>query len=1069
MWLVKYALKFRITFYVMSVLILLAGVGAYIVMPKDVLPSVDIPVVTIVWTYTGLDTPEMERRVTTYTEFSLSNNVNGIRNMESTTLQGVTITRIYFQPDVSIDLALAQVTASTNSIRAVLPPGIQPPVVMRFSASSVPVIQLALSSTQENERQLFDYGQYRIRQTLTTVPGSTLPSPYGGQPRQIMVDLDLHALQAFGLTPADITAAMTAQNVTVPSGLAKLGTQQYVVRLNSTPEAISTLNEIPVKLVNGSPILLRDVAYVRDGGPPQQNIVRQDGGRAVLLTILKNGAASTLSVVNTVKSLLPGIRAAAPKDMKITPLFDQSVFVSGAIADVFREGAIAAGLTGLMILLFLGSWRSTLIVLTSIPLSILTSLAVLAVLGNTVNIMTLGGMALAVGILVDDATVAIENTYRLMEEGEEFRKAVVHGAAGIAKPALISTLSICCAFVSVLFLTDAPKFLFTPQALAVVFAMLASYLLSRTLVPILIDVLVQREHEQRQQPKTEGAPKKGIRGRIFGWFGRIHAGFERGFARFQQAYVGLLHAVLGHRWTTLGTVGALIACAAVLFTFIGTDYFPEVDAGQMTLHVRAHPGTRIEEAEKLFAGVEDTVRQVVPHDDLGTIIDNIGLPASNYNFAFGNGTFVAYYDGQVLVTLNPGHGSTALYQKQLRQRLRERFPSAVFYFEPADMITQILDFGVPSQIDVQVSGRHAAKDLQVAEAIADKMRLVRGLVDVHIQQIIDAPEFFVKVDRQRAAELGLTEQQIANSMNVSLSGSFQVSPNFWSDPQTGIPYQVWVQTPEYRNDTMTALTNTPLLVTASSAPSVSPMQLLANVATLERRSEQTVGTHINTQPTYDIYAAVQDRDLGGAEAAIQRIVDEQQKGLEAPDKVSVRGQIQSKDQAFFHIGIGLGVAVVAVYLLMAVNFQNWGDPFVVLAALPIAFCGIVGSLFLTQTSFSIPSLMGAIMSIGVASANSILLVTFAREHREQTGCDAAEAALMAGRTRLRPVLMTAGAMFVGLLPMAVGIGEGSEQNAALARAVLGGITFGTCSTLLFVPFLYTMLRGGKVEPLKDYI
>ncbi|MEA2739387.1 MAG: hypothetical protein QOH05_2694, partial [Acetobacteraceae bacterium] len=1003
-------------------------------------------------------TPEMEKRVTTYTEFALSNNVTGIRDMESTTLQGVTITRIYFQSDVAIDLALSQVTASTNSIRAALPPGINPPVVMRFSASTVPVIQLALSSNQENERQLYDYGQYRIRQTLTTVPGSTLPSPYGGAPRQIMVDLDLQALQAYGLTAADVTSAMTAQNITVPSGLAKFGTQQYVIRLNSTPEAISVLNQVPIKIVNGSPILVRDVAYVRDGGPPQQNIVRQDGVRGVLLTVLKNGNASTLSVVNTVKSLLPGIRAAAPKDMNITPLFDQSVFVAGAITDVIREGAIAAGLTGLMILLFLGSWRSTLIVLVSIPLSILTSLAVLAALGETVNIMTLGGLALAVGILVDDATVAIENTYRLLEEGQEFKHAVVHGAAGIAKPALISTLSICCAFVSVTFLTDAPKFLFTPQALAVVFGMLASYVLSRTLVPILIDVLVKNEkhgHDRETKPTNI--------------FGRIHAGFERGFTKFHRSYVGLLHVVLVHRFATLSVAGSMIACAAVLFMFVGTDYFPQIDAGQMTLHVRAPPGTRIEQAEKLFQQVEDTIRQVVPRNEIGTIIDNIGLPASNYNFAFGNGTFVAYNDGQILVTLAPGHGSTFAYQKRLRTVLRDRFPNAIFYFEAADMITQILDFGVPSQIDVQVSGRHGAKDLQVAQAIAAKLRRVRGAVDVHVQQITNAPEFFVQVDRQRAAELGLNEQQIAADLNVSLSGSFQVSPNFWSDPQTGIPYQVWVQTPEYRNDSITSITNTPLLVSAGATAGPSAVQLLSNVATLKRGSEETVSNHVNTQPTYDVYAAVQDRDLGGVETEINQIVSDQQKQLEAPDRISVRGQIQSKDQAFLHIGIGLAVAMIAVYLLMVINFQTWGDPFVVLAALPLAFCGIVASLFITQTTFSIPSLMGAIMSVGVASANSILLVTFAREHREATGCSAIEAAIAAGETRLRPVLMTAGAMFVGLLPMAIGIGEGSEQNASLARAVLGGIGVGTCSTLLFVPFLYALLRRGDAKPLEDYV
>jgi multidrug efflux pump subunit AcrB len=585
--------------------------------------------------------------------------------------------------------------------------------------------------------------------------------------------------------------------------------------------------------------------------------------------------------------------------------------------------------------------------------------------------------------------------------------------------------------------------------------MLASYLLSRTLVPIMIDVLVKTEHEQRH---AETSGKRGI-------FGRIHDGFERGFARFHRSYVGLLHVVIRRRWITLGVAGTVAASAALMFPFIGTDYFPQVDAGQMTLHVRAPPGTRIEQAEKLFQRVEDTIHQVIPRNEIGTIIDNIGLPASNYNFAFGNGTFVAYYDGQVLVTLNPGHGSTFAYQKKLRSVLHRDFPDAVFYFEPADMITQILDFGVPSQIDVQVSGRHAAKDLQVAQTIARRLRLVRGAVDVHIQQITNAPEFFAKVDRQRAMELGLTEQQVATDLNVSLSGSFQVSPNFWADPNTGIPYQVWVQTPEYRNDSLGALNNTPLLVSGSPGT----LQLLSNVATMQRGSEETVANHVNTQPTYDVYAAVQDRDLGGVEREIDRIVADVQPQLQAPDKISVRGQIQSKDQAFLHIGTGLIVAMVAVYLLMALNYQTWGDPFVVLAALPLAFCGIVASLFITQTSFSIPSLMGAIMSVGVASANSILLVTFAREYRERTGASAVEAAIKAGETRLRPVLMTAGAMFVGLLPMAIGIGEGSEQNAALARAVLGGISVGTCSTLLFVPFLYATLRRKEAKPLEDYV
>ncbi len=1075
MGLVQYALKFRVTFYVLAALILFCGIGASTVMPKDVFPEVNIPVVVVIWTYTGLDTKDMENKVTTYTEFSLSNNVNDIRRLESTTLQGITIQRVYFQPSVSLNLALSQITASMNSIRAVLPPGIQPPVIRPFSASAVPVIQLALSSPKESEQQLYDYGLYKIRQALATVPGSTLTPPFGGVPRQIQIDLNLNALRAYGLTPQDVTTALINQNVTVPSGLAKIGNTQYVIHLNASPTVITTLNEAPVKIVNGSPILIRDVAWVRDGGPPQQNIVRNDGRRSVLLEILKNGNSSTLTVVNNVKAMLPGIHAAAPKDMQIKALFDQSVFVSGAIIDVVREAAIAAGLTGLMILLFLGSWRSTLVVLVSIPLSVLTSLAVLGALGETINIMTLGGMALAVGILVDDATVAIENTYRLMDEGHPFRQSVVEGAAGIAKPALISTLSICSAFVSVFMLQDAPKFLFTPQALAVVFAMLASYVLSRTLVPILIDVLIETEYNRKHAKSGEQPPPR-PRGRfagVLGFFGRFHAGFERRFDIFQRAYVGLLHLVIARPLIPLLGAGATIALAGVLFLFVGEEYFPAIDAGQMTLHVRARPGLRIEEAERLFQSVEDTVREVVPKRELGGIIDNIGLPSLNYNLAFNDGSFVAYNDGQVLISLKQNHGSTFTYQRQLRQLLPQRFPDAIFYFQPADIVTQILDFGTLAPIDIQVSGRHQADDLKVAQEISGKLRAVSGAVDVHLQQIVNAPVYDVDIDRNRASELGLTTQQVAANLNVSLSGSFQISPNFWADPVSGIAYQVWVQTPEYRIQQLHDLKNTPLLVSNSSASSGDPsggtaINLLSNLATFRRAFEQTSINHVNLQPTYDVFASVQDRALGSVSADVDRIVRDAQKQLQAPDKITVRGQIDSMRSSFDQIGLGLAIALIAVYLLMAINYQNWGDPFVVLLALPLAFCGIILSLFITQTHFSIPSLFGAIMSVGVASANSILLVTFAREHREQTGCSAMEAAIEAGHTRLRPVLMTAGAMFVGLIPMAIGIGEGSEQNAALARAVMGGIGVGTVSTLVFVPFLYSLLRRGEAKPLEDY-
>ena len=1056
MGLVKYALKFRATFFVLAIAILFLGGAAIVSMPKDVFPEVDIPVVSVIWTYTGLSAKETEQRITTYSEFSISNNVNGIRTIASQTLPGVSVEKIYFQPDVNLDLGIAQVVSATNSIRAVLPPGINPPIVVRYSASSVPVIQLALTSEQESEQQLYDYAQYRVRQAITAVPGATIPSPFGGRQRQIMVDLDLHALQAVGLSPQDVTAAVNAENVTVPSGLAKIGDTQFQVRLNSTPDAIAALNRIPVRVVGGRPVLLQDVAYVRDGAQVQQNIVRADGRRSTLLTILKNGNASTLSVVDAVKDVLKTVRAAAPKDLNIAALFDQSVFVSGAIMDVLREGGIAAGLTGLMILLFLGSWRSTLIVLVSIPLSVLASLAVLAALGETINIMTLGGLALAVGILVDDATVAIENTYRLLEEGADFKKAVVEGAAGIAKPALVSTLAICCAFVSVVFLGDVAKYLFTPQAMAVVFAMLASYGLSRTLVPILIDILIKGEkHGEERMPR--------------GFFGRFHAGFERRFAAFRDGYVALLKAALARRVWTFGVVGAVVAVAGALFLFVGDDYFPIVDAGQLTLHVRGRSGLRLEETERLFQQVEDTVRRTIPATDLGLVLDNIGLPANNYNLAFSDGSTVGENDGQILISLKDGHRPTAGYERQLRTVLRDAFPGATFYFQPADIITQILDFGTPAAIDIQVSGRDK-KLLQVAQDIARKAAGVRGVVDAHLQQVVDAPEFFVDVDRIRALELGLTEQQVAASVNVSLSGSVQTAPNFWTDPQTGIPYQIAVQTPEYRTDSLAAIEGTPLLQPASgSSAVVQGPNLLSNVATITRGGAQTVANHENTAPTFDVYANVSDRDLGAVEGELRRITDAAAKALPPGNRIELRGQIASKNAAFARIELGLGFALVFVFLLMVVNFQSWGEPLVVILALPLAFCGITASLFVTGTSFSIPSLFGAIMSVGVASANSILLVTFAKEHRESTGCTAAEAAIEAGTTRLRPVLMTACAMFVGLIPMAIGIGSGSEQNAAVARAVLGGVLVGTCSTLLFVPFLYTLLRAhAPTRALEDY-
>ena len=1070
MGLVLYALKYRVTFFVLAAVMMLGGLGSAIVTKKDVLPVVDIPVVVIVWSYTGLDTTDMASRITTYSEYGLSNNVNNIARLESQTLQGYTTEKVWFDPSVSIDLAIAQVVSSVNSIRAVMPPGVQPPVVLRFSASSQPVVQLALSSPTQSGAALYDYAMYRIRQTLLSSPGATLPAPYGGAPRQIMVDLDLHALQANGMTPQDVANAVLSQNAVVPSGLAKIGARQYPIRLNAAPELLSDLNKIPIKVVDGIPIQVRDVAYVRDGSPPQLNLVRANGTPAVLMPIYKNGTASTLDVVNNVKAAMPIIRGAAPKGVDIKVLFDQSVFVSGAISDVIREAVTAAVLTGLTIFIFLGSWRSTLVVLVSIPLSIVTSMSILSLMGETINVMTLGGLALAVGILVDDATVAIENTYRLMEEGHSFRQSVVEGAAGIAKPALISTLAICSAFVSVLFLTGTAKYLFTPQALAVVFAMLTSYLLSRTLVPIMIDILVEKEFDQRfgaggshGKPAAEGAKKPGV-------VARFQAGFEKRFQTFHRGYLGLLHASIAHRFVTLGVAGCVLLIGGVLFTFVGQDYFPTIDSGEMTMHIRVPSGTRLETTGERFAEIEKTVRKTMP-GVVDSVLDNIGLPSINYNYAFGDGSFVGYNDGEMLIELKDGvkREPTAVYMRELRRVLRATYPDTIFYFQPADMITQILDFGTVTAIDVQVTGRHTPDDLKVARELVQRMKGVKGAVDVHLQQIVDAPEFFGVMDRNMASEIGLNAQGIANSINVSLSGSYQIQPNFWADPKTGIPYQLWVQTPEYRTDSLDAIKTTPVFVSSTAMDQPGVITMLSSVTELHRQSEQTVVNHLNAQPVFDVFANVQDRDLGSVARDIDAITADLGKTLPVPDKIVVRGQVQQMHDAFLNIGIGLLISVVAVYLLMVLNYQSWGDPFVVLCALPLAFCGMVMSLFITQTTLSIPSLFGAIMAVGVASANSILLVTFAREHREATGCSAVEAAIAAGETRLRPVLMTASAMFVGLLPMAIGIGEGSEQNAALARAVLGGVAVGTCATLLFVPFLYSVLRRGPVKPVEDYV
>jgi multidrug efflux pump subunit AcrB len=1040
MGIVRFALRYQHTFYVLALLMVFLGGSAIIATPKDIFPSINTPVVTVIWQYTGLTPEEMDQRVTTYSEYAISTSVGNVRNIESQTLSGISVEKIFFQPNVNVDLAISQIVSATNFIRALMPAGIQSPVIVQFNASSVPVLQLSLSSDRLNEQQLYDYGIYQMRQALAPIPGITLPTPYGGKYRQIMVDLDPDALRAHGITPNDVLNAVNAQSLTLPSGDAKLGDKQFIVKVNALADSIGGLNRLPIKQVGGTTVYLSDVAHVRDGWAVQQNIVRAEGKRSVLLTIIKNGDASTLDVVNRVKAALPEIQKAAPPGLHIDLMFDQSVFVQNAISAVLREGAIAAGLTALMILIFLSSWRSTLVVMVSIPLSILTSLAVLSALGETINTMTLGGLALAVGILVDDSTVTIENTHRLLEEDTPFDSAVLEGSAGIAVPTLISTLAICCVFVSVFFLQGAARYLFTPLAMAVVFAMLASYAISRTLTPIMIRLLLRTEY--------------GRHGASIGALGRFHTAFNARFERFRDFYGWLLAAILRHRITTPAVAATLVAGAAVLAVFVGTDFFPRVDAGLIQLHVRAPARMRIERTEQTFAAIEDDIRKQLPAKDLRLMLDNIGLPQRTYNFAFTDGSTIGVNDGVIQIELAEAHQPTARIIQTLRQRLAADFPDILFYFQPADLVTQVLNFGVPTQVDVQVQGRDRENNKRIAALLRQRIGDIPGIVDAHVQQELDAPELSYTIDRTRAQELGLNMQEVANDLNISLSSSEQVSPNFWTDPKTGIPYYFAVQTPEYRISDKTQLDNTP--VASSSNTDGTPIpNVLGNIAAAKRVAVQSVYNQSNIQAVYDVYGSVEHRDLGSVAADIQKIVAAVSPQLKPGNHIIVRGQIQSMHSAFGNLTIGLLFAAVFVYMLMVVNYQSFLDPLAVVLALPGAGAGILLMLFLTGTTISVPSLMGSIMAIGVASANSILLVTFARELR-QTGMSAFQAALSAGTTRLRPVLMTAAAMIVGMTPMAIG-GPGEEQNAVLARAVIGGVVVGTITTLLFVPYLYSVI------------
>ena len=1049
MWIVKLALRRPYTFIVMAFIIAILGGISVVTMPTDVFPFINIPVITMIWSYDGMTPDDMAKRVLTVSERAITTTVNDIEHLESTAYNGVGLTRVYLQPDVNIAMSMAQIASVSQTITRGLPPGIFPPLIVQYDASSVPILQLGLRSDTLTEQEVFDYGQNFIRTRLVTVPGISIPSPYGGTVRTVQVDLDPDALYGKGLSATDVSNAMGLQNLILPTGTVKAGQREYLIKLNSSPELISALNDVPIKTIDGAPIYIRDVAQVKDGHDVQTNIVRNNGSRAALLSVLRHGGASTLSVVKGVKDLLPQIRATLPEDLEIIPLLDQSLFVRGAVNGVVREAAIAAALTALMILLFLGSWRSTLIVCLSIPLSILTSIIVLGALGHTINVMTLGGMALAVGILVDDATVEIENVHRNMGiQGKSLVQAILDGAQQIAVPAFVSTLSICIVFIPVLMLTGASKFLFTPMALAVVFAMLTSYMLTRTIVPTLVHYWLRPEVALYQE--GEDGPASQQAGVIW----RIHKAFDRRFEALREKYRGLLTRVLEHRVISGGVIAGFAFLSLGLIPIMGTDFFPDVDSGQLRLHVRCPSGTRIEETERVFAAVEAEVRSIIPPGELHSLLDNIGLPTSGINLAFSDSVTTGSDDGEILISLKENHRPTQEYARILRERLQERFPSETFFFQAANITSQILNFGLAAPIDIQVAGNDADASHQIAQRIQKEVASLPGAVDVFIKQEIDYPTVRVNVDRLRANEAGLTQKDIASSVLISLTSSGQVAPNQWLNPQNGVNYQVMVQTPQYRIDSFDAMGRTP--ITSISAAGANK-QLLENVATLERSVSPASESHYNIQPVIDVYASPDLRDLGGLAVDVNRVLDRIRPTLPRGMAINVRGQVATMQSSFRNLGIGMIFAIALVYLLMAVNFQSWIDPLIILTALPGAMAGLLWMLFVTQTTLSVPSLMGALMCIGVATANSILLVTFANDERA-AGRNALEAALSAGFTRIRPVIMTALAMIIGMVPMALGMGDGGEQNAPLGRAVIGGLLLATPTTLFFVPIMYTLLR-----------
>ena len=1058
MWIVRLALRRPYSFVVMALMMLVLGGAAILTMRKDIFPTIDIPVVSVIWNYTGMPPQEMADRIVSSHERFLTTAVNDIEHIESNSYPGVAVIRVFFQPGVQVAGAIAQITALSQTILRILPPGIFAPNIVQYDASSVPILQLGLSSESLSQQDLFDYGQNFIRTQLATVNGASVLLPYGGQSPNVMVDLDPNAMFAKHLSATDVSNAIAAQNLIIPAGTAKVGDREYIVQLNSSPKEVEGLNALPIRVQDGAIVYVRDVAQVRQGHAVQTNIVRENGTHASLLPILRHGEASTLDIVDGVKQKLKAATAGLPKSLEVRQLFDQSVFVRAAMNGVVREGAIAAGLTGLMILLFLGSWRSTLIVCISIPLSILTSLIVLDIFKQTINVMTLGGLALAVGILVDDATVEIENMHRNLGMKKPLTKAILDGASQIAVPAFVSTLSICVVFVPVLLLTGAAKYLFTPLAGAVVFAMLTSYLLSRTLVPTMAHYLLGDEAKQYQQHgKLGGDDEKGGKqgGKKKGWLLRIHDAFDQRFEAGRERYKGALDWALEHRAWVASLFGVFVVVSLLLVLVIGRDFFPYVDSGQMRLHVRAPEGLRIEETERVFAKIEAEIRDVIPVDELDTIIDNIGVPIGGINLAFGDSATIGSADGDILIALKPKHGATQTYERDLRDRLGRAFPQETFFFQAANITNQILNFGLQAPIDVQVLGRSRDKNLEIARKILAEVKTIPGAVDVHLGQEVDAPSLQVDVDRDKAQLAGLTQRDVANSTLISLASSGQVAPTQWLNPNNGVSYQIQVQTPQARIDSFDALDRTP--VTGTATPNAQP-QLLGNLATMYRTSSTALVSHYDVQPVFDIFASTDRRDLGGVAAKIDDVVKQAEKDLPEGTTIKVRGQVETMRTSFARLEIGLVFAVLFVYLLLVVNFQSWLDPLIILMAVPGTFAGVLWMLYLTGTTFNVPSMMGAIMAIGVATSNSILLIVFAND--ERSGLDGAkpkearEAALSAGYTRMRPVLMTALAMIIGMLPMALALGEGGEQNAPLGRAVIGGMLVSTLSTLFLVPIAY---------------